>query len=94
MLSTDKGEILTLLSKHIADSQSDFLEYVNTTFRQITDGFIKEDLGMLHKAEDTMRRKRDELKNCPPQGNDRLPQDRSGGRDGEEHLVPPRKELL
>lgn len=63
MLSTDKSEILTLLSKHIADSQSDFLEYVNTTFRQITDGFIKEDLGMLHKAESTMRRKREELKN-------------------------------
>lgn len=51
------------MSKHIADSQSDFLEYVNTTFRQITDGFIKEDLGMLHKAESTMRRKREELKN-------------------------------
>ena len=29
MLSTDKSEILTLLSKHIADSQSYFLEYVN-----------------------------------------------------------------
>ena len=64
MLSTDKSEILKLLSRHISDSQSDFLEYVNTTFRQITDGFIKENLGMLHKAEDTMRRKREELKNC------------------------------
>lgn len=64
MLSTDKDEILRLLTKHISGSQTDFLEYVNTTFRQITDGFIQEDLGMLHKAEDTMRRKRDELKNC------------------------------
>ncbi len=63
MLSTDKNEILTLLSKHISESQSAFLEYVNTTFRQITDGFIKENLGMLHQAEDSMRRKRDELKN-------------------------------
>lgn len=63
MLSTDKDEIQKLLSRHISESQSDFLEYVNTTFRQITDGFIKEDLGMLHKAEGTMRRKRDELKN-------------------------------
>lgn len=64
MLSTDKDEILRLLSKHISGSQAEFLEYVNTTFRQITDGFINEDLGMLHKAEDTMKRKRDELKNC------------------------------
>ncbi len=64
MLSTDKGEILKLLSKHISESQADFLEYVNTTFRQITDGFIKENLGMLQKAESTMRRKREELKNC------------------------------
>lgn len=64
MLSTDKGEILTLLSRHISESQSEFLEYVNTTFRQITDGFLNENLSMLHRAEDSMRRKRDELKNC------------------------------
>ena len=63
MLSTDKGEILTLLSRHISESQSEFLEYVNSTFRQITDGFLNENLGMLHKAEESMRRKRDELKN-------------------------------
>lgn len=64
MLSTDKGEILTLLCRHISESQSEFLEYVNTTFRQITDGFLNENLSMLHRAEDSMRRKRDELKNC------------------------------
>ena len=63
MLSTDKDEILNLLSKHISDSQAGFLEYVNSTFRQITDGFLNENLGMLHKAEDSLRRKREELKN-------------------------------
>ena len=63
MLSSDKARIFSLLSKHVIDSQADFLEYVHATYLQITNGFINENLGMLQKAEDTMRRKREELKN-------------------------------
>lgn len=62
MISTDKTQIFSLLSRHIATSQASFIEYVNITYRQITDGFIGENLGMLQKAESSMRRKRDELK--------------------------------
>ncbi|MDI9551375.1 MAG: inorganic phosphate transporter [Bacteroidales bacterium] len=63
MLSTDKDEILKLLQEHVTKSQADFMNYVNTTFIQITDGFIKENLGMLHRAKESMIRKRGELKN-------------------------------
>ena len=40
-----------------------FLEYVNTTYKQITDAFIAEKLGPLRSANETLRRKREELKN-------------------------------
>lgn len=64
MHTTDKTEVLELLSRHIDNTQADFLGYVDNAYRQITDGFISENLGMLRKAEGTMRRKREELKNC------------------------------
>ena len=62
MQSTDKEEILKLLQEHVTKSQANFMNYVNTTYSQITDGFIKENLGMLHRAKETMIRKRGELK--------------------------------
>lgn len=63
MRSTDKDEILKLMQKHVTQSQADFMNYVNTTYAQITDGFIKENLSMLVRAKETMIRKRGELKN-------------------------------
>lgn len=63
MLSTDKDETLSLLKTHIAKAQGDFLVYVDETFKQVTDGFIGEKLGPLRAARESLRRKRDELKN-------------------------------
>ena len=63
MRSTDKEEVLKLLTKHVNSTQCNFLEYVNTTYKQITDAFIAEKLGPLRSANETLRRKREELKN-------------------------------
>lgn len=63
MRSTDKDATLKLLQDHVVKSQSAFMRYVDETFRQVTDGFIKENLGMLRKAKESMIRKREELKN-------------------------------
>ncbi len=62
MISTDKGEVLDLLSQHIIKTQSDFLGYIDKTFTQVIDGFTGENIWMLRKAEDGMRRTREELK--------------------------------
>lgn len=62
MLATDKGKILSLLCKHIAASQAEFVDYVNSAYLQTTDGFFDENLGAIQKARSGMRRKRDELK--------------------------------
>ena len=62
MIETDKNEILNLLSQHIIKTQSDFLGYIDNTFTQVIDGFTQENLGTLRKAEDGMRRTREELK--------------------------------
>lgn len=63
MRSTDKEEVLKLLTEHVNSTQCNFLEYVNTTYKQITDAFIAEKLGPLRSANETLRRKREELKN-------------------------------
>ncbi len=62
MISNDKDEVLDLLSRHIIKTQSDFLGYIDTTFTQVVDGFTRENLTLLRKAEDGMRRTREELK--------------------------------
>jgi len=62
MISTDKNEVLDLLSQHIIKTQSDFLGYIDTTLTQVVDGFTRENLSLLRKAEDGMRRTREELK--------------------------------
>ena len=60
--SEDNARTLELLTEHIAESQSGFLSFADRTYRQITDGFISENLGMLQKAESAMRSERLELK--------------------------------
>ena len=60
--SEDSAQTLKLLGEHILTSQSKFLLYVNDTYMNITDGFICEDLGKLQKAESSMRRERQNLK--------------------------------
>ena len=62
MSSTDETRTLDLLSEHIRLSQIRFLDFTDYTYRQVTDGFMLEDLKMLNKAESAMRSMRTELK--------------------------------
>lgn len=60
--SEDNAETLRLLTHHIRQSQSQFLDFVNVNYLNVTEGFISEDLSKLQKAESAMRKERQELK--------------------------------
>ncbi len=60
--SENPDETLTLLTEHIRKGQSEFLDFVNTVYLNVTEGFMSEDLGKLQKAENAMRKERQELK--------------------------------
>ena len=60
--SEDNAETLRLLTQHIRQGQSQFLDFVNVNYLNVTEGFISEDLGKLQKAESAMRKERQELK--------------------------------
>lgn len=60
--SEDNAETLRLLTLHIRQGQSQFLDFVNVNYLNVTEGFISEDLSRLQKAESAMRKERQELK--------------------------------
>lgn len=60
--SEDNAETLRLLTQHIRQGQSQFLDFVNVNYLNVTEGFISEDLSRLQKAESAMRKERPELK--------------------------------
>ena len=60
--SEDNAETLRLLTQHIRQGQSQFLDFVNVNYLNVTEGFISEDLVKLQKAESAMRKERQELK--------------------------------
>lgn len=60
--SEDNAETLRLLTQHIRQGQSKFLDFVNVNYLNVTEGFISEDLSRLQKAESAMRKQRQELK--------------------------------
>ena len=60
--SEDNAETLRLLTQHIRHGQSQFLDFVNVNYLNVTEGFISEDLSRLQKAESAMRKQRQELK--------------------------------
>lgn len=60
--SEDNAETLRLLTQHIRQGQSRFLDFVNVNYLNVTEGFISEDLSRLQKAEFAMRKERQELK--------------------------------
>lgn len=60
--SEDNAETLRLLTQHIRQGQSRFLDFVNVNYLNVTEGFISEDLSRLQKAESAMRKERQELK--------------------------------
>lgn len=60
--SEDNAETLRLLTQHIRQGQSQFLDFVNVNYLNVTEGFISEDLSRLQKTESAMRKERQELK--------------------------------
>lgn len=60
--SEDNDETFRLLTQHIRQGQSRFLDFVNVNYLNVTEGFISEDLSRLQKAESAMRKERQELK--------------------------------
>lgn len=60
--SEDNAETLRLLTQHIRQGQSQFLDFVNVNYLNVTEGSISEDLSRLQKAESAMRKERQELK--------------------------------
>lgn len=60
--SEDNAETLRLLTQHIRQGQSQFLDFVNVNYLNVTEGFISENLSRLQKAESAMRKERQELK--------------------------------
>lgn len=60
--SEDNAETFRLLTRHIRQGQSQFLDFVNVNYLNVTEGFISEDLSRLQKAESAMRKERQELK--------------------------------
>ena len=62
MASKDKNEILTLLRQHVRETLSDYIDYTEKTYVQVTDGFINEDLKSLKKGLNSAEEKRKMLK--------------------------------
>lgn len=58
----DSKETLTLIVKHINSGLSNFLIFSDSTYSTITNGFFNEDLTLLEKAGNKIRKYRSELK--------------------------------
>lgn len=50
MASKDKAEVLSLLRLHVKETLTDYINYTEQAYMQVTDGFINEDLKQLKKA--------------------------------------------
>lgn len=50
MASKDKAEVLSLLRLHVKETLTDYINYTEQTYMQVTDGFINEDLKQLKKV--------------------------------------------
>lgn len=50
MASKDKAEVLSLLRLHMKETLTDYINYTEQAYMQVTDGFINEDLKQLKKV--------------------------------------------
>ena len=50
MASKDKAEVLSLLRLHVKETLTDYINYTEQAYIQVTDGFINEDLKQLKKV--------------------------------------------
>lgn len=60
--TNDKNEVWPLLKQHVSKSETDNLSFVTSTYILVTDGFIKEDLKSLRKADFAIREEKKMLK--------------------------------
>lgn len=60
--TADKNEVWPLLREHVRKVETDSLNFVTNTYVLITDGFIKEDLKSLRKADFAIREEKKMLK--------------------------------
>ena len=60
---TDKAEAWRMLRRHINQEQYRFMGYALTLYRQVTNGFLQEDLKALRKAEHSLADEKSVLKN-------------------------------
>lgn len=63
LASENKEETWKLLKLHITKEQREFMNYIGNTYMQITNGFIKEDLRALRKADRSLSKQKTVLKN-------------------------------
>ena len=94
MMSTkDKNETFTLLRQHVRETLSDYIDYTEKTYVQVTDGFINEDLKSLKKGMNSAEEKRKMLKKRRRKeilGLRRIPI----ALPSKKHMVPPWKQQL
>ena len=50
MASKDKAEVMSLLRLHVKETLTDYINYTEQAYMQVTDGFINEDLKQLKKV--------------------------------------------
>ena len=62
MESEDEAETLSMVVEHINQNQADFLTFSNEVYKNITDGFMNEELKLLEKSENTIKKRRSDLK--------------------------------
>ena len=51
-----------MLCRHVAENQTNYLEFVINIYQQITDGFVNDDLRSLRKADSALRNEKSTLK--------------------------------
>ncbi len=61
--SSDKDLTYSLLVRHMTMTQSEFIQFVNDSYKNITDGFLFDKLSLLAKSNDSIRNERVILKN-------------------------------
>lgn len=62
MESKDEAETLSLVTEHINTNQKLFLSYAGSAYKEVTEGFMNEDIKTLERAENAIKKQRTELK--------------------------------
>ena len=63
LASDDNAELWSMFRQHVAQEQKAFIGFAVGTYTQITDGFLRENVRQLSKAERALRHQKGQLKN-------------------------------